>query len=357
MIEWTGERFFPEIEDGQIRYEHLHRYFFSSQFTKNKKVLDLACGEGYGSSILARTAKLVIGLDIDKETINNAQKKYSSQENLRFIKDSMIDIKLLEEKFDVVICFEALEHIIEHDKLMKQIKKLLFPSGILLISTPNKTVYSSKLDKTEKLNLFHKKELDYNEFQNLLKNNFAKVSILGQKVFAGSFTWNLDKNPSSNFIFLKREKDVDIIKHQHKLVPLYYLGICSDHPLELNYNLENLIDLDDQIINDVYNKIRGPTYTEQFEKIDSIIHEKDKLLEERHEMILKKNEQLEKLEKELNKTNLSTQEKDKLLDERHKLIMEKNKQLEMITKELERVKNENETLINQYKTDLEENKK
>jgi len=95
----------------------------------------------------------------------------------------------------------------------------------------------------------------------------------------------------------------------------------------------------------------------QLHKANIVTQEKDKLLKERHSMLIQKNKQLEELQKQLHKANLVTQEKEKLLEERHKMILEKNKQLEMITKELERAKNENEALINQNKTDLEENKK
>ena len=68
LLEPTGERYLPWLEEASIGYEHLHRYAYATQFVKNKRVLDLASGEGYGSYLLAKTAKSVTGIDID-ETI------------------------------------------------------------------------------------------------------------------------------------------------------------------------------------------------------------------------------------------------------------------------------------------------
>ena len=72
MIEWTGERYVPGMEGAEIGYEHLHRYAFATQFVRNKRVLDLASGEGYGSNLLAKTAKQVVGIDIDEQAVRHA---------------------------------------------------------------------------------------------------------------------------------------------------------------------------------------------------------------------------------------------------------------------------------------------
>ena len=65
LLEWTGERCVPWVDDLQVLYEHLHRYFFAADLAEGKRVLDLGCGEGYGSAILAERAKDVLGIELD----------------------------------------------------------------------------------------------------------------------------------------------------------------------------------------------------------------------------------------------------------------------------------------------------
>ena len=174
MLEWDKERFLPHINDGQIRYEHLHRYSFAQQFVGKKDVLELGCGEGYGTYSLSKSANSIIGIDIDEKTIHHAQKKYIN-DNLEFQIGSVTELPEFNKKFDVIICFEVIEHIEEHTKLLKSIKNLLNPSGILLISTPNTDVYSK--NKSSK-NPHHVKELSLDELNKLFKKNFSFHKII-----------------------------------------------------------------------------------------------------------------------------------------------------------------------------------
>ena len=72
-MEFTGERYIPTLE-GEIKYEHLHRYALSLELARGKSVLDLASGEGYGSALLAKVAQSVIGVDIDPDAVKYATK-------------------------------------------------------------------------------------------------------------------------------------------------------------------------------------------------------------------------------------------------------------------------------------------
>ena len=110
-MEFTGERYLASLASAQISYEHWHRYMFASYFTKNCNVLDIACGEGYGSAYLSKNAKEVIGVDISPETVEWAKKTYINH-NLKFITGSCemipVDGKNI---FDVIVSFETIEHI------------------------------------------------------------------------------------------------------------------------------------------------------------------------------------------------------------------------------------------------------
>src|SRR5438093_10994 len=104
-MDFTGERYVPEIE-GQIRYEHLHRYALCLQLVAGKTVLDIASGEGYGSALLATAARSVTGVDIDALTVDHARHLYYKP-NITFLVGSCDKIPLPDHSFDVVTSFET----------------------------------------------------------------------------------------------------------------------------------------------------------------------------------------------------------------------------------------------------------
>ena len=142
-----------------------------------KNILDIACGEGYGSNILSEYALSVVGIDISEEAINHASKKYEKK-NLRFIQGSATFIDLTPSSIDVIVSFETIEHLAEHDLMLQQIKKVLKEDGILIISSPDKKNYS---DKTGYKNPFHVKELYSQDFAILIKKYFENTVMLFQK--------------------------------------------------------------------------------------------------------------------------------------------------------------------------------
>ena len=181
MMEFTGERFVPEVH-GNIELEHLHRYLFASKAVAGKTVLDIACGEGYGSAMLAQTAHKVIGVDISPEAVSHAQTKYQA-DNLEFHIGSCTSIPLDAGSVDVVVSFETIEHHSEHDAMMREIKRVLRPDGAIVISSPDKLEYS---DRPGYSNPYHVKELYRDEFKKLLHSYFRQHHIYGQRVIYGS---------------------------------------------------------------------------------------------------------------------------------------------------------------------------
>src|SRR5689334_2291569 len=95
--QWSGERLEAFMYD-ENAIEHLHRYAIAMEYCKDKKVLDIACGEGYGANIMAQTAMQVTGIDIDAEIIRNAAKKYI-RSNLDFIKGDITSIPIKDHTF------------------------------------------------------------------------------------------------------------------------------------------------------------------------------------------------------------------------------------------------------------------
>src|SRR5208283_4654960 len=82
--EFTGERFIPAKTDPQLALEHYHRYLLASQFVNDKRVLDIACGEGYGTAFLSIMANHVLGVDVDTLTIERARQTYKQYRNAEF---------------------------------------------------------------------------------------------------------------------------------------------------------------------------------------------------------------------------------------------------------------------------------
>lgn len=186
-IVMTGERFIPESNDIELALEHMERYFTASRFVEGKVVLDAACGEGYGSHLLAKKAKSVVGVDLDETTIKNAQKKYTDLNNLRYVQGSVGDLAFLEDHtIDVVISFETIEHVPEdiQREFISEIYRVLKDDGILIMSSPNKKEYT---DRYNFHNKFHVHELYVDEFVDLISSKFKNIRLYRQYLEVASF--------------------------------------------------------------------------------------------------------------------------------------------------------------------------
>jgi GT2 family glycosyltransferase/2-polyprenyl-3-methyl-5-hydroxy-6-metoxy-1,4-benzoquinol methylase len=246
MLAWTGERYVPWIEGAEIGYEHLHRYAFATQFAQNKTVLDLASGEGYGSHLLARTAKQVIGIDIDENSIRHARNKYIKH-NLQFKVGSITEVPITDGRlFDMAVCFEALEHIDEHEKLLREVKRLLIPDGLFIVSTPNKWAYS---DEPNYENPFHVHELYFDEFKTLLESHFKQVKFLGQRIYCNSNMWPIfpeEAAQMSEFV-IERTPQQFIFTETDKRIPLYFIAVASDNVEDLSGKVSILVDISNEL--------------------------------------------------------------------------------------------------------------
>lgn len=175
-IDNTGERILLENETPLMIARHFRAYKFAKDFVRGKEVLDIGCGEGYGSDFLAGYAKSVIGIDYDKSVIDYAKNKYRKA-GLEF---SVLDIKNLDNlkrRFDVVCSFQNIEHIRDTGKLLKDISGLLNDDGVFICSTCN--IKDASPGSKEPFNKFHVKEYLVSEFKELLERHFNSVEISG----------------------------------------------------------------------------------------------------------------------------------------------------------------------------------
>ena len=191
-LDFDGERFTPEGVR-EIWYEHMHRYAFAGQFVRGKSVLDAACGEGYGSELLARVAHDVIGVDLSATAIEHARQRYSSG-NIEFQQADCCRLPFEDDRFDCIVSFETIEHLEDQQKMLAEFERVLRPGGFLLISSPDKAVYS---DARNFNNPHHVRELYMGEFRDLLGERFAAVRLFGQKLMFHSAIWPVEDQAGS----------------------------------------------------------------------------------------------------------------------------------------------------------------
>jgi SAM-dependent methyltransferase len=189
-LEFTGERFVPGTE-GEIAHEHWHRYAFARRFVAGRRVVDVACGEGYGSAHLAAVAREVVGVDIDATTIAHARAAYATRSNLRFVASQAAALPLPAASVDVIVSFETVEHLDAADqpRMIAEFARVLAPRGVLVLSSPNRPEYS---EARNYVNPFHLCELNRVELARLLDTVFAAQRWYRQRRYLGSALWAED---------------------------------------------------------------------------------------------------------------------------------------------------------------------
>lgn len=219
-MEFTGERFTPECVR-EIWYEHFHRYVLAGESVGGKRVLDAACGEGYGSAHLARTAKSVIGVDVSQAAIRHASERYQA-DNLEFQVADVCNLPFADNEFECVVSFETLEHLEDQSGLLQEFRRVLEPGGFLMISSPDKAIYT---DLHHNDNEFHVRELYRDELEALLGEQFSARRLLRQKLVFHSAIWSEDAN--SQVAFHQSEKGRIAARSDPGHEAMYYIAICA----------------------------------------------------------------------------------------------------------------------------------
>lgn len=288
-MEYTGERFVPsdDFMNDETAYEHLHRYHHVLEIVRGKVVLDIACGEGYGSFCLARNARTVYGVDIDSSCIEHARKKYAG-ENVEFIQGDVSKIPLPDRSVDIVISFETIEHLDEAKQalFLQEIKRVLIENGKLIISTPDKTNYSERYSYQ---NEFHVKEFAKQEFHTFLKSYFENIVNLGQRyeIVDAITPDNIDDSPIAAVSNWQRAAKPFISK--------YLLSICCDDPIEKEFLRPSVVF---QVSKDYWQIAdRVVEMEKHILELGSWGRRLDKEIEEKNVLLLSQKKELEELYK------------------------------------------------------------
>lgn len=218
------ERYVPSTWSEIAEYEHFPRYELACRFAMNQNVLDFGCGTGYGTATLATVADNSLGVDIDKSALDWARRCHR-KDNLSFVENNSFLEDFEDNCFDLITCFEMIEHVNESDqeKAIAAFARVLRQDGVLLISTPNPEITSLYGP-----NPYHLRELNREEFIELLSCSFEHVKIVDQYALAG--------------VFFAAEGDSYTIKSlQTRSItdakPLAYIALCSH---ESKPRVENL---------------------------------------------------------------------------------------------------------------------
>lgn len=215
------ERMVPEYHKGYELYgEHIARYQATLPLVKNKTVLDVASGSGYGTKMIAQAARKVYGVDISQEAIKYSQKYYSAA-NIEYLVGDGSKLPLEDGKVDVVTSFETIEHIADYKTFLSETKRVLKPEGLLVVSTPNDLEFIPG-------NHFHLHQFTEQELKQLLRKYYKYVEPYYQTTWVFNFIGNGNS--------LSREWTQHIPVTQTLTIPnekvLYFYFLCSDKPLD-----------------------------------------------------------------------------------------------------------------------------
>ena len=220
-MDYTGERCIPGRKGHELtELEHRSRYAMAAARVAGLRVLDVGSGAGFGSSMLAEQAAFVLGVDLAEEAVRYAEDAYA-RPNTRFIQGDVCADDFVSrmqavchEPFDAAVCFEVIEHVHEPLRLLRAVKELLKPGGLLLASTPDIN-YSFEADA---VNPFHVVEYTRADFQACLEGLFGHVNITGQSVrIISEIGYDMDEC-----------RTLQEWRSATHIPPKYWIAACSD---------------------------------------------------------------------------------------------------------------------------------
>jgi len=215
------------------------------------KVLDAACGEGYGSALLAQSATAVVGVDNSADTVGHARQRYGKTDNLQFRLADCTSMPFADEAFDRIVSFETLEHLEAQDEMLAEFRRVLRPGGFLILSSPDKAVYSDQQDYD---NEFHIRELYCEEFLDLIGRHFPAHHLLGQKLMFHSVVWSMQRVAGVKLDQLGEGLVSSPPGISH--APMYFIALCAVDEACLPA-VEGQLWLFDDLDESVYQHYRG----------------------------------------------------------------------------------------------------
>jgi SAM-dependent methyltransferase len=175
-----------------VRYQHVERYRWAAEMAAGKRVLDAACGTGYGTTTLAEAgAASAVGLDVDRVTVDTARRG-ARAENLTFEVGDVCELPFADGVFDLFVSFETVEHLADPARFPSEARRVLAPGGVFLCSTPNREVTNPGSGVEDRpYNPFHVREYAAPELAALLREAFPVVTMYGQSFYPAGYVQGL----------------------------------------------------------------------------------------------------------------------------------------------------------------------
>jgi SAM-dependent methyltransferase len=174
-LQLTGERTLPDVPAENYWFRrHLAVYEWITARVHGRRVVDLACGEGYGAAVLGGTAASVVGVDANPDAFEHARRKYTGA-NVSFERDM---VETWSGAVDCVVFLQTIEHVQDPDAVLARLRELVGPRGVVYVSTPNVLTLAPK-GAARSGNPWHVREYRPDEYRALCARHFAHVDLLG----------------------------------------------------------------------------------------------------------------------------------------------------------------------------------
>jgi len=227
----TGEFLVPGESDRRTEEDHRERYSFASRFANGKEVVDIACGVGYaGPILLGAGAKEYLGVDINKSLVEEASRSYGT-DTIHYAHGDICDYQPA-HLFDLVLCFETVEHVGNYKRALANIRDMLRDDGLLIVSSPNRPVTSPKAKRLEDKpsNEFHTQEFTIEELVQELRGAGFGVddgAIYGQRL-SFRYAKNRGIRRLARFLFGDpRERSSPRVTPVGRKTPRYFLIVAQ----------------------------------------------------------------------------------------------------------------------------------
>ena len=332
------ERLDPSKADPRLIREHEMRYEFAYAYARDKVVIDVGCGLGFGSERLAECgSKFVLAIDVSAKAVREAKNRSTTARDIEFAVMDASRLALRDKTCDLAVCLEVLEHVKEPEYCVSEIRRVLNAKGVLILSTPNKLVYDKCYEYLGQENSFHAREFTPSRLRLLLKKYFRVIRFWGQR---DSYLEKslLSKDHSRNLVdpsFL----DLRIVQNE---IPAAYtiLAVCSNSSssmlkTELLESIRARAEILATEVAKLGQKIQSleGSLTERNLRIRSLeqwLSERDSRIQSLEGSVVERDLRIRSLEQWLSERDSKIQSLEKLLVHRDSRIQELNGQLDAI---------------------------